>query len=181
MVVRFARPDVSDLVLRAYGRALHPDLFVHHSAIVLRNPHMMLDIRLSAAGHVLILRADSETLTEVISDCHEPLPQRGRLFEHRLKGSRTETIELDPGLRYSASWSVERLPTSVYLRQHEELIEDCLRASLSSQFAGANRFSPGPVSLIRTETCRDSILVHAFHTFPDHLAVVKTQSLFELI
>jgi hypothetical protein len=34
--------------------------------------------------------------------------------------------------------------------------------------------------VIRTEVSRESILVYAFHTFPEHCAIVKTQSLFEL-
>ena len=180
MSVRVARPDVSDLVLCAHDRPLHPELFVHHCAIVLRSPDMILDARLCAAGHVLILRVGSETLTEVISDRHEPLPHRGRLFEHRLRGCHTETIELDSDIRYSVSCSLERLSPTAYLRHHEELVGDCSQASLSAMFASSNRFSPGPVSLLRTEVARGSILVYAFHTFPEHLAVVKTQSLFEL-
>ena len=181
MPVRVARPDVSDLVLCAHDRPLHPELFVHHCAIVLRSPDMILDARLCAAGHVLILKVGSETLTEVISDRHEPLPRRSRLFEHRLRGCHTEMIELDSGLRYSVSCSLERLSPTAYLRHHEELIGDCSHASLSAMLASSNRFSPGPVSLLRTEVTQDSILVYAFHTFPEHLAVVKTQSLFELV
>ena len=141
---------------------------------------MLLDARLCAAGHVLILKVGSETLTEVIADRREPLPRRNRLFEHRLRGCRTEVIELGWGIRYSVSCSLERLKPTAYLRHHEELVGDCSRASLSAVFASSNRFSPGPVSLLRTEVTRDSVLVHAYHTFPDHLAVVKSQSLFEL-
>lgn len=181
MSVRVARPDVSDLVLCAHDRPLHPELFVHHCAIVLRSPDMILDARLCAAGHVLILRVGSETLTEVISDRHEPLPQRSRLFEHRLRGYHTEVIELDSGIRYSVSCSLERLSPAAYLRHHEEFVGDCSRASLSAVFASSNRFSPGPLSLLNTEVTRGSILVYAYHTFPDHLAVVKTQSLIELV
>jgi uncharacterized protein DUF2617 len=181
MTVRVARPDVSDLVLCAYDQPLHPDLIVHHRAITLRNSMMSLDARLCAAGHAMILRVGAETLTEVLSDRHEPLPRRRRLFAHRLRGCHTETIELEFGVRYSVGCSVERLSAAAYLRHHQEFVGDCSRASLSAMFASSNRFSPGPVSLLRTEVTSDSILVHAFHTFPDHLAVVKTQSLFELV
>ena len=181
MPVRVARPDVSDLMLCAHDRPLHPELFVHHCAIVLRIQDMILDVRFCAAGHVLILRAGSETLTEVIANRHEPLPRRSRLFEYRLHGCHTKTIELDSGLRYSVSCSLERLSATAYLRHHEELVGDCSHASLSAVFASSNRFSSGPLSLLRTEVARDSILVYAFHTFPEHLAVVKTQSLFELV
>ena len=68
----------------------------------------------------------------------------------------------------------------MFLNYHEELIVDCGRADLSHRFPSANRLAPGPISLIRTEADARSLLVHAFHTFPDCCAVVKTQSLFEL-
>ncbi len=175
-----ARPDVSDLMLCAYPRALHPELYQPHDSVTLKNSTMRLDAHLSSAGHILVLRVASGTLTEVISDRREPLPKRDRLFEYRLRDSREKTIELDCGLSYSASWSMERLNPTVFLRQHEELLADCSRASLSVILCASNRFSPGPVSLLRTEVANNSVLVHAFHTFPEHLTVVKTQSLFEL-
>lgn len=142
---------------------------------------MSLDTRLCAAGHLLILRVGSETLTEVIANRHDPLPVRSRLFESRLNGCHTKTIDLEFGVRYSVGCSLERLNPASFLRCHEELLGDCPKATLSAMFASSNRFCPGPASLLRIEVAHDSILVHAFHTFPAHLAVVKTQSLFELL
>ena len=39
----------------------------------------------------------------------------------------------------------------------------------------------GAFSCIHVETRERSLLIQAFHTFPDDLAIVKTQSLFELV
>lgn len=180
MTLSVARPDAANLVLTSYGRALHPDLLCHHSATVITLPGMTLDVRLIAAGHALILQTNRQTVTEVISDQHDAYPVRGRLFEQKLKGSRTETVAFESGLRYDVCCSMERLSLSVFLRQHEELVADGPAANLFVEFPGENRFSPGPVSLVRTEACRHSVIVHAFHTFPSQLAVVKTQSLLEL-
>ncbi len=175
-----ARPDTADLVLRTYGRALHPDLLCHHKSALLTVPGMTLDLRLIASGHAFILRTETKTLTEVISDRHDAFPLRGCLFEQKVRGCRTETVEFEFGLRYDVCCSLEKLSLSVFLRQHEELIADGAKASLFAEFPGANRFSPGPISLVRTELCRRSLLVHACHTFPEQLAIVKTQSLVEL-
>ena len=180
MTLDVARPDASDLVLQTFGRALHPDLLCHHKSARLTMPGMTLDLRLIAAGHAFILRTETQTLTEVMSDRHDTYPLRGRLFEQRLKGCRTETVEFESGLRYDVCCTLERLSLSVFLRQHEELVADGAKASLFAEFPGLNRFSPGPISLVRTEVCRHSMIVHAFHTFPEQLAVVKTQSLVEL-
>jgi Protein of unknown function DUF2617 len=179
MPVEVARPDVSNLVLRSYERLLHPELLTRTRSLVLETVGMSLDIRLGPAGHALILQAGSSTLTELMAERQDPGPERGKLYEHSLKGCRTESIELETGLRYSVAYSLEKLSPTVFLRQHEEIVSDCLHASLALEASGSNRFSPGPVSLIRADVSRDSILVHAIHTFPAHLDVVKIQSLFE--
>ena len=178
MAVSLVRPDVSDLVLRTYGRALHPELFENHCRLALTNSRMKLDVRLNASGHVLTLRMDSDSITEVIVDHHEKLPER-RIVDYRLRGCRTESAELATGLRYDMSCQVERLHLDIFLRMDEELEQDCRCADLSSRLPAVNRFLPGPLSVIRTEVDRESILVYAFHTFPEHCAIVKTQSLFE--
>ncbi|MBS0202333.1 MAG: DUF2617 family protein [Planctomycetes bacterium] len=180
MNVGVVRPDAANLVLRAFGRVLHPDLLCHHRSARFEVPEMSLDVRLIAAGHAFVLQAGRQTVTEVISDRNEEYPVRGRLFEQRLKGGRTESVEFESGLKYDVSCTLERMPLSIFLRQHEELLADGPKASLFAEFPGANRFSPGPLSVVRTEFCRHSVVIHAYHTFPDQLSVVKTQSLVEL-
>lgn len=180
MAVQLVRPDVSDLVLRAYGRALHPELFEHHCGLTLANSEMLLDVRLNACGHVLILKRGSESITEVIADQHEPLPERSRIVNCRIRGSRTESAEFQSGLRYDLSCQLERLHIDIFLRMNEELEQDCRRVDLFTRLPAVNRLLPGPLSLIRTEVGRNSFLVYSFHTFPEHCAIVKTQSLFEL-
>lgn len=175
-----ARPDAADLVLRTFSRTLHPDLLCHHKSLLLTVPGVTLEVRLIDSGHALIVQVGSQTLTEVISDRNDAHPLRGRLFEHRLKGSGTETVEFESGLHYDICSTLERQALSVFLRQHEELVADGAKATLFTESPGLNRFSPGPLSLIRAEISRRSVLVHAFHTYPEQLAVVKTQSLVEL-
>ena len=179
MAVQMVRPDVSDLVLRTYGRALHPELFERHCGLTLTNSNMRLEVKLNASGHVLALQMGAESVTEVLVDHHELLPQRNRIVDYRLRGCRTESAEFGAGLKYDMSCQLERLHLDIFLRMNEELEHDCHRADLSVRLPTVNRFLPGPLSLIRTEVSRESILVYAFHTFPEHSAIVKTQSLFE--
>lgn len=56
---------------------------------------------------------------------------------------------------------------------------DAQRADLAYHFVSESRLTPGALSIIDYEANQSSLLIHAFHTFPDELAVVKTQSLFE--
>ena len=179
MAVQLVRPDVSDLVLRTYARALHPELFAGQCGLTLTNSNMRLELRLNLSGHVLVLHTGGHSVTELLVDQHESLPERSRVVDYRLRGCRTESIQFETGLKYDMSCQLERLHLDIFLRMDEELEQDCQRADLSVRLPAANRFLPGPLSLIRTEVSRQSILVYAFHTFPEHSAIVKTQSLFE--
>jgi hypothetical protein len=180
MLTPTCHPAVSDMLLSGFTRRLHPELCLCLRSASLKNSKMVLEARLCSAGHVLVLSHGAESLTEVFSDRREPLPTQHRLFEYRPHGCATKALDFKRALHYSISSSLEILSPTTFLRLHEELVQDCRHPSLSIHFSSTNRFSPGALSLIQTEVSRDSILVYTFHTFPNQLAVVKTQSLFEL-
>ncbi len=179
MPVQFARPDIADLVLCAFERRLHPELFSSRVEKVLSLAGLKVILRLCAAGHWIELTYRDRFLTEAISERQIPLPSVKRVCEHRIKGGKTQTHTLASGARYTSSCQLERLEPAVFLQAHEELQLDCRTAELCLALPGTNRWSPGPISLIRTELERDSVLIHAFHTFPEFCAVIKTQTLVE--
>jgi hypothetical protein len=47
-------------------------------------------------------------------------------------------------------------------------------------FDSSGRVSLGAISYINLETRNRSLLIQAFHTFPDDNAIVKSQSVFRL-
>ncbi len=179
MPVQFARPDIADLVLCAFERRLHPELFECRESMQLERHGLKVSLRLCSAGHWLEMSYGDHFLTEAMSERQIPLPNFRRVCEHRIKGGKTQTFELVSGLKYTSSCQLERLEPAVFLQAHEELMHDCRQADLSMSFPSGNRWSPGPVSLLQADLSRDSVLLHAFHTFPEFCAVVKTQSLLE--
>jgi hypothetical protein len=179
MAVQSIRPDVSNLTILSYQRFLHPELCDRHCSLTLNSSGMKLELQLNASGHLLSLHSGTDSLTEVIVDHRETFPVHGRFVDYRLRGYRTESAVFPSGLRYDMSCQLERLHLDVFLRMNEELEQDLCRADLSSRLPAVNRLLPGPLSLIRAEKGRGSFLVYAFHTFPEHGAIVKTQSLFE--
>ena len=52
--------------------------------------------------------------------------------------------------------------------------------ALVHTFDSSGRMALGALSYINVETRSRSMLVQAFHTFPDDYAIVKSQSLFQL-
>ena len=179
MTVGFARPDVSNLVFRVYDRSVHPELLsVYAEQHLVRGPFDVW-LRVCEAGHAISLRCAEGVVTEVAACSEQPLPDHKCRFSKRLSGHRDTAIKLECGIQYHSSYQVERLDPEVFLNFHQEVSLDCDKASLGHRFASGNRLAPGPLSLIQADISSECVLIHAFHTFPENCAVVKTQSLFE--
>ena len=180
MTVAFARPDVSDLMFRLYGRSIHPELFTTYAESKIEQNDYVASIRVCDAGHVISFCSRGQTISEITAARKHPLPQKKRYIEKKLRGSRDASITFDCGLQYHVSYQLEQLDPEVFLNFHEELLIDCNRAEVAHRFPGGNRLSPCPLSFIQTDVGPNSLLIHAYHTFPENCAVVKTQSLFEV-
>src|ERR1700683_1481582 len=180
MSVGFARPNSSRLVLHVYGRSVPPELFRVCAETEVAQDAFSARLRICDAGHIIAFRYEGHTVTEVTASRDQLLPQKKRCLEKALRACRAEAVRSDGGLRYCVSYQLERLDPGVFLNFHEELLSDCKRSTIAHRFPAESRLSPEPLSLLRTDLGAGSLLVHAFHTFPDSWRVLKTQSLFEL-
>jgi hypothetical protein len=180
MTVGSVRPNSSRLMLHVYGRSVHPELFRIFAETDIAQEAYTATLRICDTGHTITFRYGEHTVTELTATREQLLPQKRRLLEKSLRGGRDESVHFDGGLRYSLSYHMERLEPTVFLNFHEELLSDCKRAAVAFRFPPDNRLSPEPLSLLRTDSGSRSLLIHAFHTFPESCSVLKTQSLFEL-
>lgn len=180
MNVDFVRPSVSDLMLHLFERPLHPELFEVCREESIVQPEYSARIRLCDSGHLVTFQTGRTVLTEVLTRRGQPLPERNERMSRALKGCRDESVELNGPLSYHVSFQVEKLAPEVFLTLHEELLLDCQHAPIAQSFGSANRLAPAALSFVQTDIWTHSLLIHAFHTFPEDCAIVKTQSLFEL-
>lgn len=179
MPVRFARPDVSTLMLRLFPRPLHPELFDVPAGLVVQSGAIRVSVQLCPSGHTWTWQWDRRFITETLAEKDRILPQQSCILDHKVRGCRTRSLSFSPTLRYDVGCQVETLEPDLFLRMHDELTDDCDKADLSHEFPTESRFAPGALSLVRLELTRNSTIIHAYHTFPDHCAIVKTQSLIE--
>jgi hypothetical protein len=61
-----------------------------------------------------------------------------------------------------------------------ELARDAQVQGLLHRFDSSGRMNLGALSYVNVETRNKSLLIQAFHTFPDDCAIVKSQSLVQL-
>jgi hypothetical protein len=174
------RPKVAELSFQLFGRALHPELFVVFASKKLERGDYSAQIDITSAGHVITWRYRGLTLTEVACSAQHPLPEKRRLLSYRLKGERNDRVECRGGIVYHMSYQLEPVAPEVFWSFQEELNRDSQHNGLLHIFDASGRMALGAVSFINAETRSRSLMVQAFHTFPDDYAIVKTQSVFEL-
>ena len=174
------RPDIGTLMFRLYGRSLHPELFEVRSKLILRQENWSARISILDDGHLLCFEHRGGVLFELVTSAGQPVPERKQYLARKLRGSRSESVTQQAGVQYHCGFQSEQLEADLFAHHHEELLIDATRCRLSHHFKSANRLSPAPLSCLHIEEQPGSLVLHAFHTFPDNLAVVKTQSLIEL-
>lgn len=180
MAVGYARPDVTEMVLRVFERSVHPELFDAVRECHLRvGPHHAI-LKLSSHGHLFEFRSRNSVITEVATSRHSPLPLNLRMIDRRLIGYRTHMIDT-LSVRYHCSYQLEAVPLDIYLQLHREMEFDCRSATLATLLPGSSPSSPDCISMLKCDVLKEGLVIHAFHTFPDNAAVLRTQTLFELL
>ena len=174
------RPKIAELTFQLFGRPLHPELFQVHQTCTIERGAYTAKIDITGAGHVVTWRYAGLTLTEVAASARHPLPKMRRLLSYGLKGQRTDRVECRGGISYQMSFQLEPTEPEVFWTFQQELDLQGRRQGMLHHFHSSGRIATGALSYINLEARNKSLLIQAFHTFPDDYAVVKSQSLFQL-
>ncbi|MFO0914405.1 MAG: DUF2617 family protein [Pirellulales bacterium] len=180
MSVPVVRPKVAELVFQVYGRSLHPELFEVHQSRVVERSGYQVRIDITNAGHVVTWRYDGLILTEVAAAANHPLPQRRRLMSHQLKGQRSDHIKCRGGINYQVGFQLEPVDADMFWTFQQELVHEGERQGMLHTFDASGRVAMGAISYVNIEARNRSLMIQAFHTFPDDFAIVKSQSVFEI-
>jgi len=175
------RPRVAELVFRLYNRPLHPELFDVLACRTVERDGYTLSVRLTRTGHLLGWTDGRVHLVELTATADMELPEAGRRLGHRFDGGRSGRSEFAGGVRYQISSQVEVLPPEQFLHVHEELAADGARKGLVFHCKTGNRLGLSPLGVVIVQAVPSGLSASAFHTFPDELAVIKTQSLIEWV
>ncbi len=175
------RPKAAELVFQVFGRPLHPELFDLCATRTIDRGNYEARIAITDSGHVISWRHGGTTLTEVATAASQPLPQKRRLLAHRIAGERSDRVQCRGGVTYETCFQLETVPAELFWSFQQEILLAGRRRGLLHTFESAGRLSTGAVSWIDLETRPRGLLLQAYHTFPDDLAIVKSQSLFEAV
>jgi hypothetical protein len=181
MGVSSGRGLVAEAAFRVFDRALHPDWFA--TRVHRRVPQGLweADVRIIDGGHVIIFGSGPVRLTEVLCGPATPLPESGLLFHSAIKRERSTTLHPGGNIAYQTCFEVERVDRDVFRHLCDEMIADGSRQSLIHSFRSPNRLLPSPLTHVHIEPRARGLSLQSFHTFPDECAILRSQSLYELL
>jgi hypothetical protein len=159
---------------------LHPELFEVCRTSTVERGGYSAKIDITSAGHVITWRYGGLTLTEVAASAQHPLPRKRRLLSYCLRGDRSDRVNCRGGVTYQMNFQLEPAAPEVFWAFQHELSNDSDRQGMLHMFESSGRMALGALSYINVQTRNRSLMIQAFHTFPDDYAIVKSQSVFRL-
>jgi hypothetical protein len=108
MPPNYARTRASDLRFHLYERSIHPELFeVLRRAEVIEGAYRAV-LQITGQSHILTVRTEGETITEVLAPPEAPLPRAGiRSSVQLARHARDEVVRTGGALHYRGSFRVE--------------------------------------------------------------------------
>lgn len=178
MDISTVRPKIAKLSFQLLGRSVHPELFQIAKSTVIERERYQARIHITSDGHVVSWQADKTTLCEVTSSSNQPLPASRLLLSLPLRDSGGDSLEVRDGIRYKYDYELQRVPKELFWQMQKQLGDAHQNHDLVYIFNSSGRVAIGGLSFIHVETRMRSLHLQAIHTFPDDLALVKTESIF---
>ncbi len=175
------KQSVSRLRFMVYSRSLHPELFdIYHDHRIAKGRYEA-QLWVTGLSHVIGFFRGEAAVTQAIADARATLPHRGKLVSLPFRGEKDQQFDHDQGIRYLASFQVERMSVRVFAKVHEELLAQADGRGLLVPFPQWAGNGLAPFSHLDYEAKLRQLHVFAYHAFPEERTLIKTQSLFELV
>ena len=174
------RPPVADLVLRAAGRAVHPELWDALASRRVERANFTLTVFVTTGGHAIELTTPRGIVTEYLGP-RDTDPLRGASEVERSLSSAQRAKAQFAAAHYEVSSRAEQLEAEQFAYVHAELARDGAARGFLVHAPPRERLGLAALSYVTADPVTDGLAVASFHTFPDEFVVVKTQSLLEFV
>lgn len=179
MPISPARPNLKDLSLRVFDRALHPELYPSVITTRVQSGEFQCVISLGEAGHVILVSLAGESACETLLASSIALPQRGQQLAFPLTTEREESLDLAGAFRWQTRVEFETYDRDDFFDAQERWEADARRACVSREFGCGHRFLPPALSGVSLDLSYEAVAFQAWHTFPEDLAVCRVHSRYE--
>lgn len=174
------RTRLGDGAFRVFGKAVHPEWFSVRAHERFALGPWEADVRIVEGGHVVAFSTAGGVVTEVLGARDAALPAGGLLVESPIDGEDSVSLRPIRRVSYQACHEVERVDPEIFRHLCDEAATDPGPGRLFHAFAASSRLAPRPIVHVRVDRLPRGVSVQTFHSFPDELAVLRSQSLFEI-
>lgn len=171
---------IEELSFSLFQRPLHPELFSIYASRKLRTEKYEALIWITGCTHVISVFAGDVCLSEVISTPSQMLPERGLIERFQFRGPRSHKCTLSKGVSYMTDFQVERLSANLYRQSYSDLERFGRDRGVFVRFPELEIDGLQPFCYVDFEARKTELHIHSFAAYPDQIAMVKTQSLFDL-
>ncbi len=172
---------VADLSFQVFDKVLHPEWFATRAHRRIPQDRWEADVRIISGGHVVIFASGQVRLTEILCGPETILPEPGLLFHSGVRSERSARLQSRGLIEYQTCFEVERVDPEVFRHLTAELLADGTRQTLVHRAGSRNRLAPAPLSQLHVDSRMRGLSIQSTHTFPEEYAIVRSQSLYELI
>jgi len=170
---------IEELAFSLFQRPLHPELFQIYAKRQLKTGKYEALIWVTGCTHVVSVFARDLCLSEVISAPGQMLPQHGLIERFQFRGPRSHKCTVSKGLSYMTDFQVEKMSRNLYRQSHIDLERFARNRGVFVKFPKLEIGGLPPFCYIDFEARRSELHIHTFAAYPDQVAMVKTQSLFD--
>jgi hypothetical protein len=170
---------IEELSFSLFQRPLHPELFTVYASRKLRAEKYEAHIWVTGCTHVISVFSADVCLTEVISGPGQMLPQRGLIERFQFHGPRSHKCTLSRGVSYMTDFQVEKMSANLYRQSHIDLERFGRERGVFVKFPELEIDGLQPFCYVDFEARRTELQIHTFAAYPDQIAMIKTQSLFD--
>lgn len=180
MSTQSIRPSIAETSYRLFDRPLHPELFDPVIVGKIRTDRCDASLGICEGGYFFQFNSQGRSIVEVTAPDHQQLSIFGLQKTYFYNEHEEVLHETDVPFLYHFAGEVDIVDFNVFTRVQMELEGDAAKAFLTHRFPAQNRLLPGAMSLIKVEGSARMFSVQTFHTFPEDLAILRTQTLIEL-
>ena len=174
------RQRVEDLHFCLYQRAIHPELFHIDRVKRIEQPRYQAEIWVVGLAHVVTVQSGRHILTELITEDTELLPKVGLATSFRFRGERDHSQAFSEDVKYILSTQVERMTPQLYPATHRDYVHYAQNRGVYVPFDEWMHDGLVPFTFVDFDARDHEFHVHAFHSYPEDLTLLKTQSIFEV-
>jgi hypothetical protein len=138
------------------------------------------DLWIHETGHAVIFSNRKIALTEILINSDFQIPENRVIWQRVPLHEDFATIQPGGSIEYQLNYELETADPSIFRYLSQELQLKSSSDDLVWQPDPRNRMQQSPIVKVHIESGPQYLSVQTYHTFPQELAILRTQSLFEL-